>query len=337
MAVHDIKSAGKRTLMRLIASDLHPNSGRILCPPNLRVALVEASPVLLPDDSLFNNAMAFAADWVTEGMCWNLVQDLGVRSLPELKARRALQKTGMIVSIARALLTDPDVLILLRARWPGGQWQEQVLKKLYQWQREGLHALLGSKNVETDDRRQSRTLILTQDEKDLQGIQVDHTFVIQTRSPNVNQTAEDYSRTAEGDIAFGLQDFFDRTAKRKSQTVRSKSMSKVQDPGVPAQGISEDVVLHVQDYAPSSDGEDNPDLPRDSPTPRLPASYAYPMPPAVTLAGKVSSAPGSFPGNCCSYVPVSSEVIQTELEKKLQRHERQSDKLVQTTPKARSR
>lgn len=206
LALQDSWSSGKRTILRLLTKDLHPLSGHILCPPNLRMVMVEASPVLLPDDSLFNNAMAFAADWVTERMCWDLVKAFGVRSLPELKARRALQKTGMIITVARALLTDPDVLILLRARWPGGQWQEHVLSILYRWQRLGLRALLGDDHREEleGDRTRSRTLILTKDEKELHGIKADRTFIIQTRSTEYAHL--DDSRLAEGDIACGLQE-----------------------------------------------------------------------------------------------------------------------------------
>eukprot|EP00746_Dinoflagellata_sp_MGD_P081220 gnl/MRDRNA2_/MRDRNA2_323303_c0_seq1.p1 gnl/MRDRNA2_/MRDRNA2_323303_c0~~gnl/MRDRNA2_/MRDRNA2_323303_c0_seq1.p1 ORF type:complete len:237 (+),score=20.85 gnl/MRDRNA2_/MRDRNA2_323303_c0_seq1:31-711(+) len=175
------------------------------CPPNLRVSIIDSSPVLLAHDSLFHNVMTFAPPWVSPRTGWGLAKTLGIETrpnqpAPEMKAGKATPKTGMIVSVARMLLGDPDVLVVLRARWPAGGWHAQVLGGLLQWQREGLRAILGSED-DIADRSRTRTLILTEDAGDPNSVEGAETFRIETSADHLSNKE---GRVAEGDVASKL-------------------------------------------------------------------------------------------------------------------------------------
>jgi len=56
---------------------------------------------------------------------------------PQKAAEYLALKDQVLVNVVRALLSDPDVLVVFSARWPSGVWRRDLYRTLREWQRVG--------------------------------------------------------------------------------------------------------------------------------------------------------------------------------------------------------
>jgi len=159
VVVEGTPGLGSSTLLRLLSGTLSPNSGKLILPPFLKVALVDGSLDCLPYCTLRENIGLDAAPWVNNQdvdllidafrMCWSGDHDKlkGDMVLDHLTSRM-----NLIVQLMRALLSDPDLLLANLKSLPMDKLSANVLGVLCIWQRSGLLGLL---NVLREQRQQN--------------------------------------------------------------------------------------------------------------------------------------------------------------------------------------
>eukprot|EP00931_Biecheleriopsis_adriatica_P016400 TRINITY_DN12098_c0_g1_i1.p1 TRINITY_DN12098_c0_g1~~TRINITY_DN12098_c0_g1_i1.p1 ORF type:complete len:365 (+),score=45.57 TRINITY_DN12098_c0_g1_i1:96-1097(+) len=140
LSVTGPKSSGKRTLMKIFAGILLPTSGDREFPVCGRCVLIDQSPVIMPWETVLENLLLCTASWITHPIAEQMAFALGLSS--DVKARQLGITDQMLLCLGRALLSDPDILVVCACHWPGGDWQRKAFRLLRQWQKHGLLGVL---------------------------------------------------------------------------------------------------------------------------------------------------------------------------------------------------
>ena len=122
---------GKTSLARILAQVDVPSHGLVHSPPMLRYAYVDSSAHVLPGGSRPN--LYYGAELDTDPA--DLVQRVASRvGVDPTEAEPVSESDRLKLTVARAIITDPDILVVNAENMPRGLWLRGCLEALYAWQ-----------------------------------------------------------------------------------------------------------------------------------------------------------------------------------------------------------
>jgi len=114
---------------------------------------------------------------------------------PQKSAEYLALKDQVLVSVLRAILSDPDVLVVFSARWPSGIWRRDLYRTLREWQRVGglrmllrkLHGLECPVSSDVGAAVHKSSLLLSFGEEDLYWQEADPDFEVTATMDNMEE------------------------------------------------------------------------------------------------------------------------------------------------------
>ena len=117
----------RTSMARLISQVDIPSSGAVRMPPMLRCAYVDSTPHLEPGGT---HANLHFGGVVTSAFAMRVAWRVGFD--PEKEPRNDLD--SLKLTIARAIINDPDIVVVNAENMPRGKWLRPCLEALCAWQ-----------------------------------------------------------------------------------------------------------------------------------------------------------------------------------------------------------